>query len=103
MPCTDADLDKFYPVDSKSTERLNLFKTMADRQLYCIDWDNADIDLYGSEASNNVGLLEIVVVPCNQKLISLGGFSDRIDPECTLDLEGQKNYFRAPNWIMYYN
>ena len=46
-PCTDEDFDQFYPVDKRSTRRLNAFKTMPEKQMFCLDWQNTGAELYG--------------------------------------------------------
>ena len=59
------------------------------RNLFCIDWSDDSLELYGLEATGNVAYLEVSLVPCNVKLSleSIGGVEDRIDPECIWDLE----------------
>ena len=54
--------------------------------MMCIDWDNAGVDLYGSESSGNFAEMDIAIVPCNVKLTPLGALDDRIGPECDKNL-----------------
>lgn len=104
-PCTEADYSKFYPVDQSGKTRLRLSKESVNRQLFCIDWENEDIDLSGVKDSNDVGYIDIAAVPCNMQLMdkSLGGLADRIGPECVWDLEAQRDYIKPPTIILYYN
>lgn len=68
MPCSDAYLENFFPVESKSAELPYFDEVKGDRKLFCIDWENEDVDLYGDESTEIFGIVEIVVVPCNQNL-----------------------------------
>ena len=101
--CAEKDFERFYTVDSRSASRLQRLKDK--KSLLCIDYEANDIQVYGSEASTNYGLIEIIYMPCNQKLTlpELNGLSDRIDPNCTTDLKSQVEYVTAPNWIIYHN
>ena len=67
FPCRDEDFAKFYPVDDRSISRLNKMRSSPDKQLYCIDWETAQIELFGLEVGNDYAYLDIAVVPCNQK------------------------------------
>mmetsp|Transcript_15874 Transcript_15874/g.19999 ORF Transcript_15874/g.19999 Transcript_15874/m.19999 type:complete len:157 (-) Transcript_15874:1317-1787(-) len=67
-PCKEEDYEKFYPIDERSASRLSRFKSEPDQQLQCIDWDNSDIDLYGVESTGNVGVVDVIALPCNVKL-----------------------------------
>ena len=75
------------------------------KQLFCIDWEEANIELYGSESTQEYAFLEISAVPCNLKLTLpyLGGTEDRISEDCVWDLEAQQDYIRPPNLIAYFN
>ena len=105
FPCRDEDLEKFYPVDEHSQSKIEQIKAIESQQLYCIDWEEANIELFGAESTQNYAFLEISAVPCNLKLTLpyLGGTEDRISEDCVWDLEAQQDYIRPPNLIAYYN
>ena len=62
--CTEADYLKFWPVDPNESTRLqNLKKSDS---LFCIDWTNEAIELYGVETrGGKFQSLDIQVVPCH--------------------------------------
>ena len=64
-------------------------KTRAGQQLYCLDWDQADVALFGNESTQNYAFFEIAAVPCNLKLTLpfYGGTDDKIDEDCVWDLK----------------
>ena len=55
--------------------------------MFCIDWDKADINLYGNENNENYQRLEIALVPCNYIHTKWGYQNDSIAEECIADLE----------------
>jgi len=73
--------------------------------LFCIDWDNSGVELFGAESTGNFALVEVVAVPCNMKLTQdlFGGFEDRIDEDCVWDLDKQTEYLRPPNMVAFHN
>ena len=101
--CTDADYDKFWPVDSRSEYRLYKAKSEPNQGMLCIDWETAGIDFYGLEASGTYAELEVIVMPCNMRGTYLGGQSDNISKECIPDLEQQIKYLGPMNMQVYYN
>ena len=88
-PCQEDDYAKFFPANENAKDRLNKMQNEDGRNLFCIDWSDESLELYGTEASGNYGLIEISVVPCNVRLSleSIGGVEDRIDPDCRWDFE----------------
>ena len=101
--CSDEDYAKFYPFDERSEPQLQKMRTEQDMHLYCIDWEGADIELYGF--TGNYALITIVAVPCNQKLTLdlIGGQEDRIDEQCVWDLEAQREYLKPPKLVAFFN
>ena len=89
FPCRDEDYAKFYPLDERSSPKLEQTLRDPNRELYCIDWEEANVELYGLESTGNFAFLQIAAVPCNQKLTHhmIGGLEDRIDKDCVWDLE----------------
>eukprot|EP00353_Schmidingerella_taraikaensis_P010908 CAMPEP_0185574734 /NCGR_PEP_ID=MMETSP0434-20130131/6118_1 /TAXON_ID=626734 ORGANISM="Favella taraikaensis, Strain Fe Narragansett Bay" /NCGR_SAMPLE_ID=MMETSP0434 /ASSEMBLY_ACC=CAM_ASM_000379 /LENGTH=131 /DNA_ID=CAMNT_0028191391 /DNA_START=210 /DNA_END=605 /DNA_ORIENTATION=+ len=87
-PCTDKDYQKFYPLDDQSKSRFDVMNKRIDQQLFCTDWENSGVDIYGLEATGNFAAVDIMAAPCNLKLTQedLGGLEDRIDDECVWDL-----------------
>ena len=45
-PCTKKDFDKFYPIEKRSANIFESYKK--DGGLYCIDWQDKDLELFGS-------------------------------------------------------
>ena len=92
--CRDQDFAKFYPIDEKSKSKLHAMKTDPKKQLYCIDWEQAQIELYGLESVGNASYFMVSAVPCNQKLTMpfFGGVDDRISEDCIWDLDAQQDY-----------
>ena len=102
--CRDEDFEKFYPIEERSSFRLNRMRTTEDNQLFCIDWESAAIDLYGTEATGNYAYIDIIILPCNVKLSEITpGSDDRIHPECIWDLEKQQEYMQPPALITLHN
>ena len=89
FPCRDGDYAKLYPVDDRSLSRLRKMRNSPDMQLYCIDWETAQIEIYGLESGNDFAYLDISVVPCNQRetVPMIGGKTDRISEDCIWDKE----------------
>ena len=85
--CTEEDYSKFYPVDQRSSAALNRIKKEPHRSMLCLDWDNAGIDLYGTESSGIFSELDLVIMPCNAMITPYGASDDRISPECVRDLD----------------
>ena len=101
--CTNEDFDKFFPVADRSAAQLETVKKVPGNEMFCIDWDTADMGFYGLEASGDFSELDIVILPCNVRLSTLGGVEDRIDPECVGSLEEQISYIGPMNMLVYYN
>lgn len=69
-PCTDADLDKFNPVEQSSAYRLQKYRSGGDpeKTLLCLDWDNLSVDLHGKEFDSQQTHLDVMFLPCNHRL-----------------------------------
>ena len=65
FPCREKDYLKFYPTDLKSRSKLERIKSDPNKKLYCIDWEEVDIELFGLESTGDFAYLDIAVVPCN--------------------------------------
>ena len=88
--CTEADYSEFYQVTKESEYLLEQLKTDPERGLYCFDQsDDEDYDLIfkGNERGMDSARLEVIVMPCNSRLKSLGGEDDRIPENCETDLK----------------
>jgi len=101
--CTAEDYNKFFPVNDRSKDQLETIKTKPGNEMFCIDWETADLSFYGVEASGDYSELDIVILPCNVRLTPMGGFEDRIDPQCKGNLEEQIKYIGPMNMLVYYN
>ena len=76
-PCRDQDYEKFYPIDNKSTKKLDAIRNSPNRGMMCLDWENEGLDLYGSEASGTYSEIDIMIMPCNARITPLGAKDDR--------------------------
>ena len=76
-PCRDEDYEKFYPVDIKSTKKLDAIRNSPNRGMMCLDWENEGLDLYGSEASGTFSEIDIMIIPYNARITPLGAKDDR--------------------------
>ena len=47
--CTEDDYKEFYPADRKAALLVENIKADPDRGFLCLDWDDVDIEIYGSE------------------------------------------------------
>ena len=65
--------------------------------MFCLD--DYDVEIFGTEQSDNSAFIDFVLLPCNVKesAIFKDGV-DRIDPECVHDLDKQEEYIGAPNY-----
>ena len=63
--CTEEDYKDFYPVAPKSEKALEIIKTDEKRGLYCLDWSDEDMFVFGETYNPSYQRLEIVMVPCN--------------------------------------
>ena len=55
--------------------------------MLCLDWQEAQIELFGPESGGTYAEIDVMVVPCNLRLIHLGADDDRITDECIADLD----------------
>jgi len=54
--------------------------------MQCIDWKNENIEIYGSEASQNYGAIDIMAVPCHMgQLFWKGDYFVPPERECETD------------------
>ena len=82
-PCTEADFEKFYPVDVNSETKLAALKR--DKQLLCMEAEDLPIELYGTEAGGDYGVISINLMPCNARS-SPFGLIDDVPEDCIGDL-----------------
>ena len=61
--CTDADYEKFWPLVDSEKARLETLKE--NKGLYCVDWTDETINMYGTEASGNTGITQVAFFPCH--------------------------------------
>lgn len=77
-PCAAEDYAKFYPPDNRSSGVIERIRAAPNRDMLCLNWEEAGIDLYGTESSGTYAELDIGVIPCNVRMIPLGDTDDRI-------------------------
>ena len=63
--CTEDDYKEFYPVDKKVAMEVEDIKKSSDRGFLCLDWENLNLEIYGSENEQNYQRLEVLIMPCN--------------------------------------
>lgn len=103
-PCTEEDYAKFYPVETRSSSLLDRYLTRDDSTLYCLDEEDFDYLLFGTQEVKTFGSLQFMAVPCNMRLTHIGAKTDdRIDPNCVDDLQKQIEYLGSLNFVVYYN
>ena len=73
--------------------------------LWCIDWDEAAIELWGTMGAGNYGSFEFVLFPCNQGLSYFGASGKDLEyhPDCIADKQQQIDYLGSPNLLVYHN
>ena len=71
--------------------------------MLCLDWEHAEIDLYGTESSGIYSELDVMIMPCNVKLSPFGATDERIAPDCVNDLDEQIKYLGPMNMLVYFN
>ena len=106
--CTPQDFEKFYEPNVKSINRFTQFKENGG--LYCIDWEEADIAVWGSRSSGNFGALDIMAVPCHMGMLvspidtpdGLGVWEEP-DPECNQDRDKALQYMNNLRLIIVHN
>lgn len=76
---------------------------MQKNELFCIDWDKAEIEMFGTQGSGNYGSFELSLFPCNMRLGYFGADDDLIDSECVYDRDKQIEYLGPLNVLVYYN
>ena len=67
-PCRDEELSRFYPPADKATEtKVNRLKEAGN--LFCIDWDQANKKLYGSEIQGlDFAVADPSIFPCASRV-----------------------------------
>ena len=83
--CTDSDWALFPEASFSSVDTIEQIRQNPKRGMYCIDWDQADIQIYGNENNMNYQNLDIVLVPCQLLLPDIGFTEDAIPNDCLAD------------------
>ena len=99
-PCTEADMNEFLTPEPGSVDLGEALASDPDRGLYCVNWDGSNINLQGNENKNTFEILEVMVLPCNMKLTTVGDTEDRIPDDCIADLDEQIAYLGPLNFII---
>ena len=81
---------------------------MKENGLFCLDWQAAQIELYGSWRTHpSYQALDVSVVPCNfkpNKNDTIGGPADWNDRECNDDYEKAMEYLTSTVYMTtFYN
>ncbi len=69
-------------------KRIEVFRDKSNpkRNMYCLDDDETQIDIYGDENDKNYQRLEIIAVPCNYLHEEYGYTEDSINKDCVANL-----------------
>ena len=60
--CQEADYEQFYPPELNSVQRVETLKK--ENELFCIDFLEADIEMWGTMGSGTYSSFEFVLFPC---------------------------------------
>ena len=72
--------------------------------MFCIDWnDDNPIEIVGTYEEDDYTRVDLILTPCNYLHTALDYQEDSISSECIGDLEGQIDYMRASQVILYHN
>ena len=102
--CTDADWAQFPPPQSKSVSAFNSIRADPKRGMFCLDWDNEDLLLYGDEKKSEYTYqrIEFDMTPCNYLHTHLGFEGDTIHDACIYDLDEQIENLGSLNFVLYH-
>ena len=101
-PCTEEDFEKFYPIERRSASIFESFKK--DGGLYCIDWQSAGMDLFGSERFDETYQgIDIAVIPCGMSYtLPDGSLYEKDENECAWDKEEFIDYLGDTYLLTYF-
>lgn len=100
--CIEEDFSKFWPMSTSEQLRLNTLRK--NDNIYCIDWTNEALQLYGSEAKGDFSALDVAVIPCHMKETLIGREVDNIPTNCNRDQEELAKYLsNSYNLLTLYN
>ena len=79
-PCTEKELEKFHPPEKRSIGSVDRLKKGGG--LFCLDWENLDLDIYGVSGDGRFSNIGFLAVPCHVKETSLGGTVNKDQSQC---------------------
>ena len=87
QPCTDEDFKKFYPIEKRSAAMFESYRKNGG--LYCIDWQNAKMELFGTwRYDSHFSAVDIMVAPCGMSYtLNDGSVYEKDESECIWDKE----------------
>ena len=88
--CEPEDYDRFAPPADESLALFEKYKQDANRNLFCIDWDELgdELDIYGNwQDASKYQRLEFVLTPCNYVHKKHGWDGDFVPNGCIEDLQ----------------
>ena len=74
-PCTDEDLAKFHPPEKRSVNSLERLKKGGG--LFCLDWDELDLDIFGVSGDGRHASLAVLALPCHVRETAIGANHDK--------------------------
>ena len=99
---TDADWAQFPPPETDSVDTINGIRADPARGMFCLDWDNKDLLLYGSDSKDEYQALEILMTPCNYLHQEYDFDGNSIYDDCRWDLNEQIDYLGNLNFVLYH-
>ena len=70
--------------------------------MFCLDWDNEDLLIYGKKTGSQFQELEILMTPCNYLHTELEYEGDSISDDCIDDLDAQIEYLGTIHVVLYH-
>ena len=101
-PCTEEDFEKFYPVEKRSKSMLDNYRK--DGGLHCIDWQNADMEVFGSWRFDAIyQAVDIFLAPCGMSYTLHDGTEYKKDEsECEWDKDKFIDYLGDTFYIKFF-
>jgi len=100
-PCTDDDFMRLAKAEKRSAKSIEKLRSTGG--LYCINWSDVDVGLFGDRHENSFSSFELLALPCSQKESVFGGESDSVRNDCNFDRFAALDYLQNSSLITVYN
>ena len=89
-------------MDNAEKARLEAFKQ--NQGLYCIDWTDETINIYGTKSSGNSAQIDVKILPCHISTLYFGLEEDGIPENCNRNKTELAKYLgNMYNIVTYFN